>query len=85
MDSTSTCHCSNLKIKFEELRITFLIQKFEHSTTVLLRISIEIYEGIISMGILHELNFITEYFKGEISRMLSLENYLLLSSNISNP
>ena len=34
MDSTSTCHCSNLKIIFEELSYKFcLIRKSAHSTT----------------------------------------------------
>ena len=40
MDSTSTCHCSNLKIRFEELSYKFyLIRKSAHSTTTFLRLS----------------------------------------------
>ena len=38
MDSTSTCHCYNLKIRFEELSIICLIRKSAHSTTAFLRV-----------------------------------------------
>ena len=41
MDSTSTCHCSNLKISFEELSYKFcLIRKSVYSTTAFLLISV---------------------------------------------
>ena len=40
MDSTSTCHYSNLNIRFEELSYKFcLIRKSAHSTTAFLRLS----------------------------------------------
>ena len=39
MSSTSTGHCSNLKIRFEELNIIFLVREFTHPTNVFLCIS----------------------------------------------
>ena len=39
IDSTSTHHCPNLKLDFQELSINFLIREFVHSTIVFLRIS----------------------------------------------
>ena len=47
MDSTSTCHCSNLKFRFEELSYKFcLIRKSAHSTTAFLRLSMSMADPI---------------------------------------
>ena len=61
MDSTSTCHCSNLKIRFEELSYKFcLIRKSAHSTTTFLRVSLinptKLF-SLIRVGLIYEVHY----------------------------
>ena len=46
--STLTLHYSNLKIRFEELSIFYILHKIEHSTTIFLRILVMWMSSLIS-------------------------------------